>query len=111
MSDFKKIATVILTAIFPIGCALIYDRGPYYLLPPITVEFYECEKCNSYVGGIFGKGPLLKYKSESAKRCIHHWEKTTASRFEEEVRSHFQIDLQKDEWFQKIKNSSVSEER
>ncbi|WP_156781881.1 hypothetical protein [Leptospira tipperaryensis] len=89
---------------------MIYDRGPY-LLPPIAVEFFECQKCNSYIGGIFGKGPLLKYKSENAKQCIHHWEKTTASKFEEEVRSHFQIDLQKDEWFQRIKSSNLSEER
>ncbi|TGK30028.1 hypothetical protein EHQ05_03445 [Leptospira yasudae] len=89
-------------------CSLLYDKGPHYFLPPIAVEYYQCDKCKSYIGGIFGKGPLFRYKSEQAKRCIHSWEEIDADLFQQKIHVDHQVDLSKNDQFQRIQKTTLN---
>ncbi|TGM53457.1 hypothetical protein [Leptospira adleri] len=89
------------TAIFSFACSFFYDRGPY-LFPPIDVEYFTCNRCNSYFGGIMGKGPTKSFKSEAAKKCIHRWEKIEAKNFSKNVELYYQEDLNSDPLFRKL---------
>lgn len=57
----------------------IKNQMPYY--GGIYVAYYECVKCKSLCGGIFGKGPTQK--SIMDKECIHDWNALTKDRFDE----------------------------
>ena len=58
-----------------------YDRPVYTIPPPCTIEHHKCFLCESYVGGVFGKGPLENFRSNKAKRCIHDWQEITKADF------------------------------
>lgn len=57
----------------------IKNKTPYY--GGIHVAYYECTKCESLYGGIFGKGPTQK--SITDKECIHSWNALTGDNFNE----------------------------
>ena len=51
----------------------IVDRGPYDgPIPPITHEYFVCDKCRSLDGGIYGKGPHKRLRTAAGSRCIHN---------------------------------------
>lgn len=57
----------------------VKNQMPYY--GGIYVAYYQCTKCKSLCGGIFGKGPTEK--SIIDKECIHQWNAITKDRFDE----------------------------
>ena len=57
----------------------IKNQIPYY--GGIYVAYYECTKCKSVYGGIFGKGPTQK--SIIDKECIHKWIALPKDNFDE----------------------------
>jgi len=61
-------------------------------LPPIAVEFYECAKCGSLLGGILGKGPTKRWRAEGAARCRHRWSALSAEAFRAEASARFGVD-------------------
>ena len=72
-----------------------YNRPVYTFMPPISLEFHKCFRCNSYDGGVYGKGPCEHFRSEKAKRCKHKWQQISKEAFITGVRSDFNVDLAK----------------
>ena len=72
-----------------------YNRPVYTFLPPIKLEFHKCFRCNSYDGGVYGKGPLEHFRTENAKQCKHKWQEISKEQFITGVKSDFNVDLAK----------------
>ena len=49
----------------------------------IYIAYYQCTKCESLYGGIFGKGPLKKKIYNES--CIHNWQAMYGTEFEEKI--------------------------
>ena len=66
----------LLSFIFVLGRSwYIYKHGMPNQSPwsvGIYEAYYECSKCNSLAGGIFGKGPTERLTLD--KKCIHDWQ-------------------------------------
>ena len=93
-----------------IGCIKYYDQPVYTFFPPIDLLYYKCDKCSSYDGGIYGKGPLMHYRSENAKTCHHDWKQITEETFAIEVHEKFDVDWSKEiPFFQRL-NKYVMQE-
>ncbi|HLD35855.1 MAG TPA: hypothetical protein VJC37_03965 [Planctomycetota bacterium] len=84
------------------GCAK-YDQPVYGLLPPIACQYFKCDKCNSYDGGIYGKGPLNHYSSAKAKKCVHQWREIAIQDFAIGISKDFNVDWSKETpWWQRL---------
>lgn len=70
-----------------------FNRPVYTFLPPIRLEFHQCPLCNSFDGGIYGKGPLEHFRSEGAKVCVHNWKKISKGDFFAGIKREFNKDL------------------
>lgn len=78
---------------FLLSCASVGKNQPVYsILPPIAEEFYECSKCGSYDGGIYGKGPLKHYRTPQAEDCRHDWIQISRGDFATRVSRYFGVD-------------------
>lgn len=69
-----------------------YDQPVYKLAPPIAREYYTCAKCNSFDGGIYGKGPLHHFRSNAAAHCHHDWRQIDYFHFLTGVNAQFGIE-------------------
>lgn len=47
----------------------------------IEMAFFQCEKCRSLEGGIYGKGPFKSLRSPDAKTCVHDWQAIDKAEF------------------------------
>lgn len=98
----KKVL-ILVFALFLAGCFKYYDQPVFTYFPPIDQLYFKCEKCGSYDGGIYGKGPLNHYRSEKAKKCHHDWKPITDEQFAIEVNERFNIDWNKEiPFFQRL---------
>ncbi len=89
-----------------------YNQPVYNNLPPIIQEYYKCKKCNSFDGGIYGKGPLKSFRSEKANKCIHKWGKIKIEEFAQGVNEHFSIDWRNESMpFWKKLNEYIKKEK
>jgi hypothetical protein len=99
MNLFLRIS-IVLTGLVLLGiqvtCHSPYDKPVYGFFPPIAAQYFKCTKCNSYDGGIYGKGPLKHYRAIDAKKCIHQWQEISMSDFAIGVNKDFNIDWSKD---------------
>ena len=62
------------------GCA-----SPGVNQPPkhaaVEEAFFDCPKCGSLSGGVFGKGLTRNFRSRTAECCVHHWERVPEQEF------------------------------
>lgn len=58
----------------------------------VEEAYFSCAKCGSLVGGIFGKGPIRKYDSDNASRCVHDWQRTSRIEFQALTTDRFGVD-------------------
>ena len=79
------------------ACANKADRGPHdELLPPIVQEYWACSKCGSLDGGIYGKGPLVHFRTQHGATCVHKWVRITREDFLHRASSEFGKDWTKE---------------
>ena len=78
----KRLHILLGTAALLTGCSTP-GLPPYTSLPPIVEEYYECSKCESLHGGIYGKGPTESFKARGAEDCYHSWSKIERSEFQQ----------------------------
>ena len=45
------------------------------------MDYFKCEKCHAMEGGIYGKGPLKRYRTSTSRGCRHNWERISRSEF------------------------------
>jgi hypothetical protein len=55
------------------------DRSP----PTGVIDhaYFYCEKCDSLIGGVFGKGPVKHFDGPNKRKCVHTWKKITKTEF------------------------------
>jgi len=72
------------------------DQGPYnfWTMPVAAHEYYACDKCGSLDGGIYGKGPHKRLRSESGHWCVHRWHELSRAEFKQRAADQFGVD-----WF------------
>jgi hypothetical protein len=73
------------------------DRGPHdQPLPPITHEYFACEKCGSLDGGIYGKGPVKHFRTKTGHWCVHDWRLIDRAEFKRQATEVFGVDWSKE---------------
>lgn len=98
---FIKGTTLFISQLALSACGQSYNQPVYRILPPVTLEYYKCTLCQSYDGGIYGKGPLKHYRSPESKSCIHKWSKVPRSIFFPEVSHKFNVHWEEEgQWWQ-----------
>jgi hypothetical protein len=81
------IKSFLLIYIFLIGYQLyvykhgVKNQGPWY--GGIYEAYYECIKCKSLSGGIFGKGPTDRFIFDV--KCIHDWQAIYLEDYKEKI--------------------------
>ena len=75
------------------------NKRPYASLPPIAHEYYECEKCSSLDGGIYGKGPTRTFRTIGGQFCIHTWNEIERRQFKRLASERFSVDWSKEPFF------------
>jgi hypothetical protein len=56
-----------------------------------------CDKCGSLDGGIYGKGPHKRLRSEPGAWCVHRWRLISHGEFKQQATVRFGVD-----WSQEI---------
>jgi len=70
-------------------------RPPHAFLPPISEEYFICEKCGSLHGGIYGKGPLVSFLTPDASKCWHSWHQVPMAEFQKIAAQRFPAEWEK----------------
>jgi hypothetical protein len=87
------IALMLVVAVPVLVGYLRVDRGPHAgELPPIAHEYHVCDKCGSLDGGIYGKGPHKRMRSESGNWCVHRWRSISRAEFKVRASEQFGVD-------------------
>ena len=98
----KRRTVLVVAGLVVVGVALaLYRRvdlgphdGPF---PPITHEYHFCDKCGSLDGGVYGKGPHKRFRTDAGGWCVHDWQPIDRAEFKLQAAERFGMD-----WSQEI---------
>ena len=65
----------------------------------IGEAFHHCEKCNSMIGGIHGKGPTKSFEGEGCEKCVHEWIEVDSETFRSTAAELYGIDWDSEQAF------------
>lgn len=69
------------------------DRGPHDgPFPPIAHEYHVCDKCGSLDGGVYGKGPHKRFRTDAGGWCAHDWRPIDRAEFKQQAAERFGVD-------------------
>lgn len=79
MSRFFRLAVLAILIVLGLpACTTLQANRPPKAAPG-EEAFFECSKCQSLYGGIFGRNqPMLSYESSNPVTCRHDWQRLPA---------------------------------
>lgn len=47
----------------------------------VEQSYFNCTKCGSLSGGVYGRGATQDFRSRGAERCVHNWDRVSEQEF------------------------------
>lgn len=65
----------------------------------IGEAFHYCEKCDSLIGGIHGKGPTKSFEGNRNAECVHEWKEIDGETFRSTATTLYGVDWDAEDAF------------